>query len=363
MKIMQSLADANVFDKIYFIGTWESSLAKVEILDKHQTVIRIQVNLYKIKPIILWKYLKILKYYSGVFMELRNMRVDCINCHALPLLPLCVVLKFVKHSKLVYDTHELETETAALSRFRRFFSKIVEKMLISFVDEIIAVSQSIAIWYQRRYNLGRVWVVKNAPYTTRSPLRKTALLRNLFGIQENEILFLYQGLLAEGRGIRLLLGVFSQLNSDRHIVFMGFGELSECIKDYASRYKNIHYHSAVKPSEIVDYSNSADVGVSLIENICLSYYYCLPNKIWEYLNASLPILVSDFPEMGRVVDEYQCGWKTLPYALDIRCMVEKITRESVERKKRNVIAARGSFGWHLEERRLLSVYRKLGFLA
>ena len=361
-KIIQSLADANVFDKIYFIGTWESPLAKVEILDEKQTVIRIPIKFFKLKSGNFWKALRLFEWFVRVLIKSRGINADCINCHALPLLPLCVLLKFIKRAKLVYDTHELETETNASSHLRRHFSKIVERMLIKFGDETIVVSQSIATWYQRKYNLKRVWVVRNIPYKSKGFSRRTELLRNSFGIQEDEILFLYQGLIAEGRGIGLLLDVFSQLNSGRHIVFMGFGELCDVVKDYASRYENIHYYPSVKPNEIIYYSSSADVGVSLIENTCLNYYYCLPNKMWEYLNASLPVLVSNFPEMRNVVEQYRCGWLAEPTADNIKDSVEKITIKDISEKRANVLAAKGRFGWHLEEPTLLNVYRELGFL-
>lgn len=86
---------------------------------------------------------------------------------------------------------------------------------------------------------------------------------------------------------------------------MGFGESVKIVKDYAKKFSNIHYHPAVKPDETIQYTCGADVGVHFIKNTCLNHYFCLPNKIWEYLNASLPVIVSNMLEMEKVVDKLQ----------------------------------------------------------
>lgn len=142
---------------------------------------------------------------------------------------------------------------------------------------------------------------------------------------------------------------------------MGYGELVEKVAEYEKNYSNIHYHPAVKPDEVVSYTSSADIGVHLIANTCLNHYYCLPNKIWEYLNAGLPIIVSDFPELSKVVDQCQCGWKCEPTVDNAVRLIEQIADNSISEKRKYAIEAMNYFGWHLEEPTLLSVYKQLGF--
>lgn len=361
LKITKTLKEANVFNKIYIFATWETELPEIEVLDKTREVIRIKRKLGETKSGTFWKALKTFEWSWRVLNVLRHKKVDCINCHSLSMLPMCVFLKFVKRAKLIYDTHELETETAGLAGFRKLLSQIVERVLILFVDEIIAVNDSIAEWYQQAYGLSKVWVVKNVPYKHEVTPEKTKLLRDAFGIREDEILFLYQGIIGYGRGINQLLKVFSTANSNMHIVFLGYGELGERVKNYAGQYTNIHYHPAVKPQEVIHYTMSADIGLSFIENVCLSYYLCLPNKIFEYINCGLPVIVSDFPNLARFVDEHECGWKVSVEENAIKTIINSITKNIIYEKRVKALCAKEHYGWHLEEPILLSVYRRLGF--
>ena len=223
------------------------------------------------------------------------------------------------------------------------------------------MNESIAKWYQHEYDLSDIGVVKNVPITQYDGPMRLNLLRQTFGLSDNDIIFIYQGAISSDRGIMLLLKVFSRLSREKHIVLLGFGELTDRVKEYALKYSNIHYLPAVSPYDIRKYTSSADIGVHLIENTCLNHYYCLPNKIWEYLDAGIPILVSDFPEMGKVVDLFHCGWKCNAFEDAIVKLVEQITPKSIAQKRECAISSRKYFGWHMEESKLLRVYGKLGF--
>ena len=361
-KILESLKKYKVFDKIYYLGIWESPLKKSEKIDSVRTIIRFKTRLITTPSNNFFKMIKLFEWFIKILIYLRKKPADCVNCHSLPLLPFCVLLKIIKKSKLVYDTHELETETHVTRGLRKFFSKIIEWYFIRFVDEVIVVSHSMANWYKKKYSLEKVWVVRNIPHALKSTQVKSNLLRRKFNIQSDEKLFLYQGVIADGRGIVTLLRVFSKIKKDNHIVFMGFGELCDEVKKYSLKNDNIHYHQAVKPDELQKYSSSADVGVNLLENSCLNHFYCLPNKIWEYLNGMVPILVCDYPEMKKVVDQFQCGWTISPDEINIQKKIEKISFTEINKKKKNVIKMRGKFGWHEEEKTLYKIYQNLGFI-
>ncbi|WP_323592289.1 hypothetical protein, partial [Aliarcobacter butzleri] len=66
-------------------------------------------------------------------------------------------------------------------------------------------------------------------------------------------------------------------NENAVIVFMGYGSLENLIRETSKEYKNIYFHQAVSPDVLLDYTSSADFGISTIEDSCLSYRYCLPN--------------------------------------------------------------------------------------
>lgn len=361
LKIVRSLRRASVFSTILVFALWKKGLPRYEVLEDGVKVIRIA-------PIIggglgggLGRVIKVLGWYLGVLWALKGVRVVCFNCHSLPVLPLSVLVKWWKGCVLIYDPHELETETAGLGGLRQGVARIVERSLIGFADAVCVVNRSIADWYASAYRLRNIHVVRNVPNRSRISLGRTGRLRQAIGLREESLVFLYQGLLAPGRGVDILLDAFSRLPEDRHLVFMGYGELTERIKTVTESHVNIHYLPAVSPDQLQSYTVDADVGISLIENVCLSYRLCLPNKLFEYAACGVPSVVSDFPEMGAFVEEHKCGWRILPDANELVRFVSDLSAEEIALKRNNALRASEVFCWQDEEAMLLSMYHGLGF--
>ena len=159
----------------------------------------------------------------------------------------------------------------------------------------------------------------------------------------------------------LLLDIFADTRPQNHLVLMGFGPLTEMAEDYARQHPNIHFHKAVKPEDLGGLIASADVGIFLVPNICLSYYLALSNKFFEYINSGLPVLISDFPEFHKIISRYDCGWLVSQDQKEISALIDEVTTNEVAHKRAKAIRARQNFGWEFEELGLLRVYEKLGF--
>ena len=97
--------------------------------------------------------------------------------------------------------------------------------------------------------------------------------------------------------------------------------------------------------------------------MCLSYYLCLPNKLFEYAACGVPAVVSDFPEMGRFVDAHDCGWKAAPDAQALRRLVQGLTAGELATKRANTRDTGRLYCWQEEEKMLLAMYQALGFDA
>ncbi|MBN4066143.1 glycosyltransferase family 4 protein [Candidatus Amoebophilus asiaticus] len=289
-----------------------------------------------------------------------NKKISIIQCNSIQDLPIGVILKLVKKDvKLIYDAHELETEKQELSGLSRFIAKITEKLLIKYIDQMMVVSESILQWYREVYKIDNISLVRNMPYNIERNLKsRSPVFSTKFNI-ENAIIFLYQGTLMNGRGIDLLLQVFANINKNKHIVFMGYGQYEDKIKVYSAQYSNIHFHEAVAIEEILLYANGADVGLSLIENICLSYYYCLPNKLFEYIISGLPVIVSNFPDMAEIINEYNVGWKVNVTYPEVYKIIDALTIEEINEKKKNSIDCCNLFSWANEEKKFMEIYQSL----
>lgn len=304
--------------------------------------------------------LKFLEYSVKVIFFYRDKNIRLINIHALSLLPLGFLLKLLYGAKLVYDAHELETEMNGLKGFRQSVAKVIERIFIRGVDLTIVVSPSIADWYERKYSIPRPTVVLNSPRL--HELSYSNVLKENLSIAESKKIVLYQGGLSQGRGIEKLLSAFSSTKDESVvIVFMGYGPLETVIKEHSKKYNNIFLHHAVQPDELLEYTSSADIGISFIENTCLSYYYCLPNKLFEYAMAGLPIIASNMKEMSQLITTYNMG-----------IVVDELSEQSLSKAiidlrrvdlglmKVNARRAAEDHCWENQEVVMLNAYRKLG---
>ena len=181
-------------------------------------------------------------------------------------------------------------------------------------------------------------------------------LRALLKIPDEHLIFLYLGLLNSGRGIDLLLDVFSTTAAAKHLVLIGYGPLAESIRRRIRGRSNIHLLPAVSPGMVLSCAKAADVGLALIENTCLSYYYCLPNKVHEYHQAGIPCITSDFPEMSDFIKKNRCGWKTAVSKEAISRLVDGLSRAKIEALRTIMRRFDSPPRWADEEKKLLAAY-------
>jgi glycosyltransferase involved in cell wall biosynthesis len=363
LKETQSLAEHGFFDLVVICGLWAPGLEEHETLGHAREIWRFRAESPDWLPGFPGKVWGRTAWLLAIFRRFRREGVVCVNAHAWSILPLAALFKACCGARIVYDAHELETETSA-SPAQRKLAKFVESALMGRVDALIVASESIRRWYYARFRhppLQLVRVVRNIPHNRRSPPppQKTLIFREKFDIRPDEILFIYQGVLGSDRNIEMLLRIFSRAAADRHIVLMGFGEMEARIQALASRCRNIHLHPAVPPDEVVAYAAGADVGIHIIDNSCLNHYYCLPNKVFEYMIAGLPQVVSDFPEIALVVGFHDCGWTVPVSEAGILALVNSITPAQIAQKGANAVRARSLYSWEQEEVQMFWIYEAL----
>ena len=175
---------------------------------------------------------------------------------------------------------------------------------------MIVVSPSIQAAYEARYNehgMRRISLVRNVP-NARSGNAAMHPLRTNLGLQSDDFVAIYQGALTINRGIETLLAMAPQLNGSRiHLVFMGYGMLEPQVMESVRQNANVHFQPAVPYEEVLDYTGDADVGLVSVKPVCLSYLYCLPNKLFESIQAGIPVLVNDLPDCVALIDEFGIG--------------------------------------------------------
>jgi len=354
----RSIRELGVFDEILLIGHREPGLSRDEELDATRRIWRLPLAASALPSSGASKAVGYPEWMLRVYAKLRSRPVTMVNCHSVLCLPLCVALKKRHGAVLVYDTHELETEALG-SELRRRVTRQIERRLLSHVDRILVVNESIADWYRETYGREDVDAIRNLPERRPDSTRADGLRRR-FGLGDDDLIFLCNGVLSAARGVGAILSAFSQASEHQHVVFMGWGPLEETIRRHAEQCHNIHFQPAVPPEEVMAVTAGADVGLALIENTCLSYYYCLPNKLFEYIVAGLPVIASDFPEMARVLSEHSCGWTTEPRAEALAALLGRLSSTEIAAGAASARRARASLDWALESEKLKQVYRDLG---
>ncbi|MFD1446648.1 glycosyltransferase [Oceanobacillus profundus] len=292
---------------------------------------------------------------------------DIIHCNDLAPLPIAVIIKIFinRRVKIVYDAHEYQTERNGLKGIKKTLSTLIEKVLIKKVDHVLTVSDGIAEEYKKKYKIDKPTIVYNCPFFFQQ--KKTDIFREKFEIADNQTIYLYQGGLYKGRGLEISLEAFKQLdneNSKEVLVIIGFGELEELVKSYAEKYSNIFYHDAVSPTDLLKYTSSADVGLCLIENTSLSYYFSMPNKFFEYSMVGLPVISNNVFELNKLVNKYNNGWILDKFSsVSLVKVIKRVgsvnnDKEFYEKKSNTQKIAR-IYNWETQEKVLLEAYSTL----
>lgn len=281
-----------------------------------------------------------------------NLKPDIIHCHDTLALPIGAIAKLFTGSKLVYDAHELESNRNGLSALQGWLTRVVEKLFWPSVDALIVVSPSIEAWYSSNIGPKLSTVILNSPVYDSNESSGGDYLRIKFEIDENVNIFIYVGILGAGRGIELIVDVFKRSEIKSHVVFLGYGSLRDELKALSAIYPNIHLHDAVPHSQVVPIVRSASYGLCLIQNVSLSDYFCLPNKLFEYCFAGVPVLASDFPDIRLVVDQYNIG---VYCGLDSDSILKLI--KNLEVQPRNLkFNDLQPLSWQAQEKKLIELY-------
>jgi glycosyltransferase involved in cell wall biosynthesis len=285
-------------------------------------------------------------------------KYDILHAHDLEMLPSSILGKWISlnRKKVVYDSHEYQTEKNNTNKKTKFFICLIEKFFISYADEVIVVSDSIGYEYKKLYSIKKPITILNCPKYTK--IKENNKFREKYNIKDNAIIFLYQGGLFPNRGIENIYEVFKEnCYLDKVCVFMGYGPLKDEIKSLSKDFDNIFFHEAVDPDVLVDYTSSADVGILLYENTCLNHYFCLPNKIFEYTMAGLPVIVSNLHEISNFVKTHENGFVLLKNDKDsLKKTIKKISSNNIDEMKISIPQLQKKYNWNNQEKKLLEIY-------
>jgi len=250
------------------------------------------------------------EYSIRLFFFLLFHKSDKIWANDLDTLPASGLAKWLgKTNMLIYDSHEYFTEVPELQSnpFAKNVWLFFERTFVPKVDYAFTVNKSIADVYTKLYGIP-FHVLRNMPFKREeSPLKS----RSELGLPENKFLVILQGSgINMHRGAEEAVDAFIQLPNDFALIIAGAGDVIPQLKEAvanANASEKVLFFNRMPFQELMQYTRACDLGLSLDKDTNLNYRYSLPNKIFDYIQANIPVLVSDLPELRRVVYENQVG--------------------------------------------------------
>jgi len=195
------------------------------------------------------------------------------------------------------------------------------------------------------------------------PNRKKSWVEPGFSLRKDrEKIILYQGSVNTGRGLELAILAMKYVLNAR-LVIIGEGDILDDLlrlTGNAGLNGSITFTGRVSMDELFYYTIQADVGISLEEDRGLNYRFALPNKLFDYIQAGLPVLVSDLPEMAAVVRKYDIGKVILTKdPRDLASCLSSMLDNDAERErwKKNLSVAAEELCWEKEEGKLLGIFQ------
>jgi glycosyltransferase involved in cell wall biosynthesis len=357
--------DNRVYRMAYALQEWGNEVKVVGLLkgdvEEFENFKGIQVHRVRLSTMRLPdnnKFFGIIKYMELFFKIIFKYRTqDIWHCNDFDAFLIGALAKITRPKlKLIYDCHEYESERNGMSKPFRMFVKIFERLFIPLAAEVITVGPSIKKEYERLYGLKNVHLVRNTPHLM--PEIKFDRFREHFGIPADKTIFLYQGILTHGRGLDILMETFAQRKEDNAVVVvMGHGILLNMVKEYAEKYPLIYFHPSVPYEKIYEYTSSADVGLNTVQNTSLSYYYCFPNKLFEYIQAQLPILTNDLPDCAALVKENQIGHVIKDYSISgFQTAIDEMLQLPLEDFQKGLKMLKPVLHWEEEVKHMHTVY-------
>lgn len=302
-------------------------------------------------------------YNIRLFFFLLFRKADLIFANDLDTLPACWMAASLKKVKLVYDSHEYYTGVPELQG-RPFVKKTweaIEKIIFPRLKTIITVNESIAGLYRKKYSK-ELHVIRNVPtaYEQTIDPDNIAHTRKKIGVKSGEQILILQGSgINKDRGAEEAVLAMQYLENIKLILLGGGDSLSELQRLVSTHHLGgkVVFLPRMNYEEMMQYTSACDLGLTLDKDTNINYRFSLPNKLFDYIHAGIPVLASKLPEVEKIVNQYDIG--TFIRSHDPELLAKDIEmalsdHEAIARRRKNLQIASRELNWETESNKFPS---------
>lgn len=313
MRSSAALIEAGYAVSVVDIETERNLATKEEIdsISMHHIIVPNWYNARRFEP---WFFVVAVKTFILSILRLIRMRADIYHACELMALPACYIVSRLLRKPLIFEIYDLQFPVpyTGIAFWRRIGAHLYG-ILLPCCAGVIVTSPLHAQEISNRYRVPVITLVRNMPKY--QAVQKTDRLTKYLGLSPNTRIALYQGYINIYRGLEALVHAAPFLEENIVIVIKGMtkgngtdkAQLEALIieKGVADRIKVIPF---VPYDEMLDWVASADIGLIVHRtDFSLNVQTLLPNKLFEYLMAGLPVLTSDIGAVVDVVKSYDVG--------------------------------------------------------
>lgn len=302
------------------------------------------------------------EYNMRLFLFLLFHRANCLLSNDLDTLLPNFWISRLKRIKLIYDSHEYFTEVPELvnrPKVQKVWKRI-EEYVVPKLPEMITVCKSIADMFHEKYGID-VHVIRNIPMRKMLPSSAT---REEVGLDPEKHILLLQGSgINIHRGSEELVEAMRYLD-DCQLVIIGGGDVLPILKEKVAQNhwdEKVKFFPRMPYQKMMAITQLAELGFTLDKDTNLNYRFSLPNKLFDYIQAGVPVVASHLVEIERIVRNYNIG--TFVENHDPQSIAETIEnalndKDSLALWKQNLTIAARELCWENEEKVLLDIYEK-----